>query len=372
MSEGGLGGSEARFLCSELGVFRSGRFSPHSARTRDESKVDPKNGSVQGSRIFWEGRIKPLRRGRGSRIEVPQLPHRQRHGRPRQPSPGLRRAPRHRECVLQQSLRAIHGSHHHGIVGGHLLHRPILGLEASGRIGGRSERPGFLEPPLTAPRQLVVVLELPSVILVDAEGRRLLGLHGLRRHRDRLVRPCIVGLRDILNMLRPPPAIPGHLARQILFEGRAGGLPGHLPCQATADQRARESQESTGGCAAGGVRRAGDGGHQCAPNHEGVVGPAARGRRRQSAEGRLRHRQRSGRASVAGKRAELRAPGAAEAHPPLQRHHLRFRAGPDPQGSGLALRRGLSPLHHEAPLHGVLQGHQQRTFERFVTCCKVH
>ena len=49
MSEGG---SEARFLCSELGVFRSGRFSPHSARTRDESKVDPKNGSVQGSRIF--------------------------------------------------------------------------------------------------------------------------------------------------------------------------------------------------------------------------------------------------------------------------------------------------------------------------------
>ena len=128
-------------------------------------------------------------------------------------------------------------------------------------------------------------------------------------------------------MLRPPPAIPGHLARQILFEGRAGGLPGHLPCQAAADQRARESQESAGGCAAGGVRRAGDGGHQCAPNHEAVAGPAARGCRRQSAEGRLRHRQRSGRASVAGKRAELRAPGAAEAHPPLQRHHLRFRAG---------------------------------------------
>ena len=154
-------------------------------------------------------------------------------------------------------------------------------------------------------------------------------------------------------------------------EGRAGGLPGHLPRQATADQRARESQASAGGCAAGAVRRAGDRGHQCAPNHEGVAGPAARGRRRQSAEGRLRHRQRSGRASHAGKRAELRAPGAAEAHPPLQRHHLRFRAGPDPQGPGLALRRGLSPLHHEAPLHGVLPGHQQRTFERFVTCFRV-
>ena len=113
-------------------------------------------------------------------------------------------------------------------------------------------------------------------------------------------------------------------------EGRAGGLPGHLPRQATADQRARESQASAGGCAAGAVRRAGDGGNQCAPNHEGVAGPAACGRWRQSAEGRLRHRQRSGRASHAGKRAELRAPGAAEAHPPLQRHHLRFRAGPDP------------------------------------------
>ena len=89
-------------------------------------------------------------------------------------------------------------------------------------------------------------------------------------------------------------------------------------------------------------------------------------RRRQSAEGRLRHRQRSGRTSHAGKRAELRAPGAAEAHPPLQRHHLRFRAGPDPPGPGLALRRGLSPFHHEASLHGLLSGHQQRTFERFV------
>ena len=154
-------------------------------------------------------------------------------------------------------------------------------------------------------------------------------------------------------------------------EGRAGGLPGHLPRQATADQRARESQASAGGCAAGAVRRAGDGGHQCPPNHEGLAGPAARGRRRQGAEGRLRHRQRSGRASHAGKRAELRAPGAAEAHPPLQRHHLRFRAGPDPQGPGLALRRGLSPLHHEAPLHGVLPSHQQRAFERFVTCFKV-
>ena len=161
------------------------------------------------------------------------------------------------------------------------------------------------------------------------------------------------------------------MARQRFPRRGEPEVPGHLPRQATADQRARESQASAGGCAAGAVRRAGDGGHQCAPNHEGVAGPAARGRRRQSAEGRLRHRQRSGRASHAGKRAELRAPGAAEAHPPLQRHHLRFRAGPDPQGPGLALRRGVSPFHHEAPLHGVLPGHQQRTFERFVTCGKV-
>ena len=159
-------------------------FPPAARQPAMRAKLTPK---LDRFRLGgFSGRAKkPLRRGRGSRIEVPQLPHRQRHGRPRQPSPWLRRAPRHREGVLQQSLRAVRGSHHHGVVGGHLLHRPILGLEASGRIGGRTERPGFLEPPLTAPRQLVVVLELPSVILVDAEGRRLLGLHGLRRHRDR-------------------------------------------------------------------------------------------------------------------------------------------------------------------------------------------
>ena len=29
------------------------------------------------------------------------------------------------------------------------------------------------------------------------------------------------------------------------------------------------------------------------------------------------------------------------------------------------------PFHHEAPLHGLLPGHQLRTFERFVTCFKV-
>ena len=133
-----------------------------------------------------------------------------------------------------------------------------------------------------------------------------------------------------------------------------------------------KSQASAGGCAAGeyaGPETAGTNAPQTMR-----VWPGLRlvGRRRQSAEGRLRDRQRSGRASVAGKRAELRAPGAAEAHPPLQRHHLRFRAGPDPPGPGLALRRGLSPFHHEASLHGLLPGHQQRTYERFVTCFKVH
>ena len=152
---------------------------------------------------------------------------------------------------------------------------------------------------------------------------------------------------------------PGSASRGEASRRSAWSSPTPSDCRSTSERIA-------------GVRRAGDGGHQCPPNHEGVAGPAARGRRRQSAEGRLRHRQRSGRASHAGERAELRAPGAAEAHPPMQCHHLRFCAGPDPQGPGLALRRGLSPFHHEAPLHGVLPGHQQRTFERFVTCCKVH
>ena len=72
------------------------------------------------------------------------------------------------------------------------------------------------------------------------------------------------GVFSFLQWLRVDEAEQGASARSradgpaaLPAEGRTGGLPGHIPRQATADQRARESQASAGGCAAGGVRRAG-------------------------------------------------------------------------------------------------------------------
>ena len=58
----------------------------------------------------------------------------------------------------------------------------------------------------------------------------------------------------------------------------------------------------------------------------------------------------------------LRGAGAAEAHSALQRDYLCFGSGPDPEGAGLALRRGEPALQHQAPL----PGHQFGAFERFV------
>ena len=120
--------------------------------------------------------------------------------------------------MLQQSFGAVRGSHRHRVIARNLPHRSILGLEASGRIGGRPERPGLLEPPLPAPRQLIVMLELPGVVLVHPKRCRRLRLHVLRRHRDRFVRPGVVGFRGFVHMLRPPAAVPGHLARQVLLQ----------------------------------------------------------------------------------------------------------------------------------------------------------
>ena len=47
-------------------------------------------------------------------------------------------------------------------------------------------------------------------------------------------------------------------------------------------------------------------------------------------------------------------------------NHVRFGSGPDPEGAGLALRRGEPALQHQAPLHGLLPGHQFGAFERFM------
>ena len=65
-----------------------------------------------------------------------------------------------------------------------------------------------------------------------------------------------------------------------------------------------------------------------------------------------------------GERPVLRGPGAAEAHSALQRHHLRFGSGADPDGAGLALRCGEPTLHAQASLHGLLPGHQLGAAER--------
>ena len=57
----------------------------------------------------------------------------------------------------------------------------------------------------------------------------------------------------------------------------------------------------------------------------------------------------------------------AEAHSALQRHHLRFGAGADPEGESLVVRCGVPALYAQASLYGLLPGHQQRAFERPVS-----
>ena len=59
MSEGG---SEARFLCSELGVFPQWRFFP-PARPRDESKVAPKKRVRSGFPDFLGRAHKAVKEG---------------------------------------------------------------------------------------------------------------------------------------------------------------------------------------------------------------------------------------------------------------------------------------------------------------------
>ena len=70
--------------------------------------------------------------------------------------------------------------------------------------------------------------------------------------------------------------------------------------------------------------------------------------------------------SPPGERAMLRGAGAAEAHSAMQRDHVCFGSGADPEGAGLAVRCGEPALQHQAPLHGLLPGHQFGAFERLV------
>ena len=67
-------------------------------------------------------------------------------------------------------------------------------------------------------RELLVVLELGCIVLIDPERCRRLCLHVLGRRVHRLVWSGIVSLRNVLHMLTPSAAVPGHHARQILLQ----------------------------------------------------------------------------------------------------------------------------------------------------------
>ena len=139
--------------------------------------------------------------------------------------------------------------------------------------------------------------------------------------------------------------------------GRPG--PRHLPCEAAADQRAGEPQARARRCSGLAVRGSRHGADECAADHEGLAGAAIDWGRRQGAEGHLPDRgSRGGGRRLPGERPVLRGAGAAEAHSALQRHQLRLGSGPDPVGENVVVRRGVPPLQHQTPLHGLLPNHE--------------
>ena len=85
-----------------------------------------------------------------------------------------------------------------------LPHRPVLGLERPLGIGGGPERPRLLQPPLTTPRQLVVVLELGGVVLIQKwplRGHRRVPLPEERAGQRSLPHSCLLSPR--LHRARP-------------------------------------------------------------------------------------------------------------------------------------------------------------------------
>ena len=118
------------------------------------------------------------------------------------------------------------------------------------------------------------------------------------------------------------------------------------------------------GCAAAGAPGAGARGHQPAADDARVARAEARGRGGQGAQGLLRDCAGGGGADLAGRRAELRARGAAAAHAALPRGHVRLLPGPHAAGEGVALRRREPALLGEAPVRGRVAGHGRRAPER--------
>ena len=136
---------------------------------------------------------------------------------------------------------------------------------------------------------------------------------------------------------------------RFLLLGNFRQLPAVLDSFAGAEvcKELKDSQLArTRRCPVGAVRGPRRGADECAADHEGLAGAAID--------------------RAPGERAMLRGAGAAEAHSALQRDYVCFGSGPDPEGAGLAVRCGEPALQHQAPLHGLLPGHQFGAFERFV------
>ena len=113
-----------------------------------------------------------------------------------------------------------------------------------------------------------------------------------------------------------------------------------------ADQRPEEPPAGATRCPGAAVRGSRRGADECAADHEGVARVAAHRSRRQGAEGHLCDGgSGGGGCGPAGERPILRGAGAAEAHSALQRHHLRFGAGLDPEREGLVVRFTLKHLY---------------------------
>ena len=139
---------------------------------------------------------------RGPGIKIPQLPGRQWHRSPRQPSHGSHGAP---------------GAHASAESPSHPWLAPSSGRNSKRTGAGMTSghwwgpRPRLLKPPLTAPCQLVVMLELLGIILVDPETRGRHRFDIFRGHPDRLV----------WSGVRPPQPRP---------HGRASRHPRGPPC----------------------------------------------------------------------------------------------------------------------------------------------
>ena len=126
--------------------------------------------------------------------------------------------------MFQQSFGSICGANNHGVNACNIASRSVLWLEASSCICWSSEGTRFFQSAFATLCELFVVLELGCIILINTEGGRRHLLHILRSHRDRLMRPGVVGLRRLIHMVPPSAAVPGHLARQILLQSLDGSV----------------------------------------------------------------------------------------------------------------------------------------------------